>query len=237
MMVNAVMTGITSVALAPFFIYKYLKSSTKSSKEIFLVALLIFGACIQIYSLIYLKISSDISRFDISNIVNFPKGFYRNIVGILIFPGWVIHAIFALLIPIFLLNKEARAVENSLPLIIAIYLSALFAFLSLGMGGGGRYSYASSGLTFIFLLNLLSLKNVNKFAHLLTYFFLLIILYGAALRYFETKNVYDPGWKKFTLSNISELPENKLMLEVFPQWPNTNWAIIFSKEDLDKFKK
>jgi hypothetical protein len=237
MMVNAVMTGITSVALAPFFIYKYLKSSTKSSKEKILVALLIFGACVQIYSLIYLKISSDISRFDISNIVNFPNGFYRNIVGILNFPGWVIHAIFALLIPIFLLNKEARAVENSLPLIIAIYLSALFAFLSLGMVGGGRYSYASSSLTFIFLLNLLSLKKVNKFTHLLTYIFLLIILYGAALRYFETKNVYDPGWKKFTLSNISELPENKLMLEVFPQWPNTNWAIIFSKEDLDKFKK
>jgi hypothetical protein len=238
MMVNAVMTGITSVALAPFFIYKYLKSPSKSSKEKFLVALIIFGACVQIYSLIYLKISSDVSRFDLSNIVNFPKGFYQNIVGILIYPGRVIHAFFVLFIPIiFLLNKEARAVENSLPLIVAIYLSALFAFLSLGMNGGGRYSYASSGLTFIFLLNLLSLKKINKFTHLLTYIFLVIILYGAALRYFETKNFYDPEWKKFTLNNIIELPENKLMLEVFPQWPNTNFVIIFSKENLDKFKK
>ena len=237
MMVNAVMTGITSVALAPFFVCKYLKSPTKSSTEKILTALMMFGVCIQIYSLIYLKISSDVSRFDISNIVNFPNGFYRNIVGILLFPGWVIHTIFVLLIPIFLLNKEARPVENSLPLIIAIYLSALFAFLSLGMSGGARYSYPISGLTFIFLLNLLSLKKVNKFTHLLTYFFVVIILYGAAFSYFETKNFYDPTWKKFSLSNISELPDNKFMLEIFPQWPNTNWVIIFTKENLDKFKK
>lgn len=236
MMVNAVMTGITSVALAPFFIYKYLKSSAKSSEEKILVALMIFGVCIQIYSLIYLKISGELSRFDISNIVNFHNGFIRNLIGGLNFRGWVVKAIFVLSVLTFLVNKEVRAKENSLPLIIAIYLSALFAFLSWGMGGGGRYGYATSGLTFIFILNLLSLKKVNKLTRLLTYIFLILIICGSALRYFETKNMYDPEWKKFSLSNIIKLPDNKLMLKLFPQWPNTNWAIIFTEENLDEFQ-
>ncbi len=237
MMVNAVMTGITSIVLAPFFIYKYLKSSIRSAEEKILVALMIFGACIQIYSLFYLKISGELSRFDISNIVNFHNVFFRNLIGGLNFRGWVVKAMFILSALIFLANKEVRATENSLPLIIAIYLSALFAFLSLGMGGGGRYSYAASGLIFIFILNLLSVKKVNKLTHPLTYIFLIIILCGSALRYFETKNFYDPEWHKFSLSNVVKLPGNNFMLELFPQWPNTNWVIIFTKEKLDEFQK
>ncbi len=237
MMVNAVMTGITSVALAPFFFYKYFKGSTKSSREKILVALMAFGVCIQIFALIYLKVYGDLSRFDVTNIVNFPKGFFSNILGGLNLRGWLVKAIFILSIAILLLRKEIRTIENSLPLIIAIYLGALFAFLSLDMSGGGRYGYPASGLIFIFLLNLISYKKVSRLIHILAYIFLILIFFGSALRFFKTENFYDSQWKKFSLNNIIELSDNKFMLEVFPQWPNTNWAIIFTKENLDKFQK
>lgn len=237
MFFNGALTGITTIALAPFFIFKYLKLKNRSWLEHVLLAILILGIAVQFTAFFYLKMSHELSRLDIANLVNLPAGFFANITSVLPFPGRVIKIVFLVLLGYLLLaiNKNSR--DRLSPLIIATYLALLFALLSLKMLGGDRYGFAPAVLIFVFLVNASFSDNLyKKYIKILIVAFLTIMIYGATISFFDTKIAYDPGWEKFSTKNIKKISDDSYSLKIFPQHWDSIWEINLSKKDLEKFK-
>jgi hypothetical protein len=120
-----------------------------------------------------------------------------------------------------------------LPLYISFYLSLLFAFLALGMHGGGRYGFVSAVLVFTFLVNTVVFRGQKK--QLIIIVLLAFIFLSGLFKFFDTKNFYNSSWVSFKPENVEVLGENLYGLKVFPQWPNVNWEIKFNKEELERY--
>lgn len=230
------LTGVTTIILLPFFIVKFLKQKEHSSIDRLILMILFVGTVIQVIAFIYSKIFFDTARLDLLNIKNFPAGFARNFSTYMSFPGVVIKIVLFPLVVLFIFFKKIRSWEMLLPLLICLYLSGAFAFLSLGMMGGERYGFAPSVLLFVFFINLVFLNGLNKLIRVIAGILVLVSIYGGFESFFKTKNYYDHDWERFSEKNIKPISDAEYRLLLFPQWPNSNWELRFSEKDLLKYK-
>ncbi len=235
MVLNGALTGITTVALLPFYFYGFIKEKHTNTLEHIILYTLFFGALIQILSLFFMTSVGSLNRFDLLNLKNFPIGFYKSLMS---YPkgSSLIKILFFLFIVLALLkSKEKIKTISFMPLLIAVYISGLFTFLSLGMNGGGRYAFAPSVLVFLFLINTVPQINYNKFKNILL--ILTIIIFIMSMKtFFDTKGAYDPSWVRYSVSNISFDFDGNGTIKIFPQGKGTNWAISIKKSDLERYK-
>lgn len=239
MLVNASFTGITSVILFPFFLFKLIllkrnKLSEGISKFDYVITLVIFlGLVTQLYAFYLYSESATSNRLNLANIVEVPFGIIRTFslnfgfYGIL---GYLVVCVI-LLISCYLGLKSRNRISSSIVLLLACYVGICFTVLSLDMRGGGRYGYVPGVLFFIFLLQLRFETQSLKY---LKHFFVSALLFHSAVTFSDTKNFYNRDWIRFSLDNVYVAANGNLQLMLFPQWPNTNWVITVPHQELAK---
>lgn len=233
MLLHGTLTGITSVILFPFFVWKYLKQKTTTSVEKTILLVLFLGLLVQLAALFYLSTTATLGRFSLSNLPNLPYGIFRNLTSFVPTGDNIIRLAFLASIIAFAYQTRAR-LEMQSPAAIAIYLSAIFAFLALGMRGGGRYGYMSAVLSFIFLMNLRPTKQTKlKVFHTAV---MAVLLCASSIKFFETNRFYDLNWVPYSLANAYQNPAGNLEIKIFPQWKNTNWVLTLPAGKYEKYK-
>ena len=234
-LINAVLTGVTSVILLPFFIFRYILSSTRSIRERVIFYCLAFGFFVQVLSLILSK-PTTLGRLSLENFVNFPYGVFNNLISFLRLVetenSYPKAAILFLLMFLLLFSKRRAFV--AVPLLMALYISVVFAFLALGMHGGGRYGYIPSVLIFVYLLNvdLSHIRLLNSLKIMSAVFLVCICAPG----FFQTERYYQADWITFSPDNARELSPGVLEMKLFPQWNGTNWRLVISSEDFERLR-
>lgn len=223
MLVNASLTGITTVILWPLYILKFFRSQQKNNLEIIILLILTIGLAVQFGSLLYLSQHHSIGRFNLGNLPNFPNGVYQNLTSFVPIGGNWIKFLF-LLCSVTIAATQKNLLEIIFPALMAIYISLIFAFLALSMSGGGRYGYISSALYFIFLINL-SPSRHNKLRWIIYMLIIAALLSGSFLKFFRTQDVYNRNWVPYSINNGQINQQGELEVKIFPQWAGTNWAI------------
>ena len=234
MLINAAFTGITSVILFPFFVWKYLRQKAKTNLEKVILVILLIGLVVQLTAVLYLSTNSALSRFSLNNVPNLPYGFFRNITSFVPAGDSIIRLFFTVSI-IALAHQKGIRIGYKNPAVIAIYVSFTFAFLALDMGGGGRYGYIPAVLIFIFLMDLRPARN----AKLNTFHtgVVAIILCASSIQFFKkTSRVYNPSWTPYSLENVYTNSAGELEIKIFPQGKNTNWVLTLPEGKYENYK-
>lgn len=232
MLIIGVLNGITTIVLFPFYLLNFIKDR-KNKLNYTLLIILFFGACVQFYSLIYFINHPDINRFDISNINHFPSAFWRTLTSI-INQGQLSGRIYIFLATFLVLYSVRSSIKKYLkPIMIAFYLSILFAFLSIDMNGGSRYGYPVAVLVCIFIINALSINN--KIIKLFLQFLIALIFLVNLQSFFKIKNAYNASWTRFSTKDIVINSDGKKYMRAFPQ-PVGNWTVYVTDSDLERYK-
>jgi len=233
MLFQAAFTGVTSVIFLPFFVWKFMQEKSMTWFEKSILVILLFGLITQLVALFYLGSNTGLGRFSLGNIQNFPYGVYYNLTSFIAVVGNTYIRLFLLLVVVaFAFNK--KGVQSlTAPIVLAAYVSVVFAFLALGMGGGGRYGYIPAVLLFTSLVNSYASVILVRILKLSIIIFLLIVSFVA---FFDTKNFYNSGWVSFSLENIYENNSGELEMKLFPQWSGTNWVLKIPNEQYEHYK-
>jgi hypothetical protein len=234
MMVNGALTGITTIVLLPFFLWKALKNKDRNKLDSAVLFLLLFGGCVQGAALAYLSFCEPLGRIDMRHISNLGIGVFRNISEFIPEMNPVLRRL-VIVTTASLCVLGARKNCNYLKVIfVSFYLSFIFGFLSLEMSGGSRYGYAPAVLIFLFLLNgYASTRKILKSA----FGVLIAILLVFSIReFFRTTGFYNPKWARYSLKNAYRNSYGELELKIFPQWENTNWVIRLPIGKYERFQ-
>jgi len=233
MIMNGALTGITTIVLIPFYLFKMFNNRSREGLDYIIIIILVIGSIIQISSVIYLSQTEGLIRFSLSNLPNFPHAVLSNFFSIV-----NSNKIFKVLIfaPILLLSLTAPLKEKTIymPLLMAFYLSVMFAFLGLYMKGAPRYGYAPSVLVFVYLINFLCIYK-GKLKYLL--YLLTIIIFALSLKgFFKTKDVYNPAWHRYSLKNPKQNENGTKFIQFFPQGQGCNWFATIKDKDLEIYR-
>lgn len=234
MIFNAALTGITSIVLLPFFLFKHLKSRVDDESKLLktIVLILSVGALVQIFSFIATWGVAAESRLSVENIWHLPLGFVNS----LIYGPYLvkIFVVLPLAFSVSMCFSERRInYERALPILIATYLAFVFALFSLGMQGGPRYAYAPSVLLMVFILNSpLPVHRFGRGAFLGSVVLLFIIFF---VRFFNTQRFYEHSWPIFSIPSAEEVSDGALNIPIHPQWEGAKWSIQLTTDDLKKY--
>lgn len=218
------MTGVTTVVLVPFFIYKCRKAGW-NRKHVSILSVLLAGLLIQLLSLVYLSMGEQVTRFSLENLPSFPGGLLRTFASIFTeVPLGLRYVLFGGLI--YILRKNLFVMrELNFPLLMAVYLVVIFTFVSLHMRGGERYGYAPSVLIFLFMLNI---YNIKRHERSFRYIFLLIF-FGAIVKFFAvTDDGYNHLWIPYSANNAFTDNNGVSYIRIFPQGANRDWRIVLN---------
>jgi len=231
MLIQAALTGVTSVIFLPFFLWKYFIQEKKSDVDLKIVAVLSLGLIVQLGSLFYLKMDGELGRFSLTNLPNFPFGTLSNLTAFI--PNTADNTKILLLV-VLLFTGFYQRMKISLisPIIVAVYASTVFAFLALEMRGAERYGYIPSVLVFVFLLSLLPSKH--KLLDLM-----LISIIGAVLllslsKFFKTDHFYNHAWVPYDVERAYRQGSGMLYIKIFPQWEHTNLVIELPEKEYER---
>lgn len=216
------MTGVTTVVLAPFYIYKCWKAGW-NRKHLSILFILLAGLLIQLLSLIYLSMGDQVARFSLENLANYPIGLLRTFAGIFTeVPLGLRYILLGYLI--YILRKDLFVVrELNFPVLMAVYLVLVFTFVSLKMSGGERYGYAPCVLIFLFMLNLYKTNSQGR-AFRYLYFFIFV---GAIVKFFVvTDDGYNHNWIPYSANKTFVDDNGASYIRVFPQGGNADWRIV-----------
>jgi hypothetical protein len=196
-----------------------------------LLLILVAGTVLQTAALFQLISEGQTGRFQFQNIKNFPLGVYHNLSAVIPSMGrreTVIMSIFTFMIIVF--GKVTDRFKFQ-PIVLAVYISCIFAFLSLEMMGGARYGYAPAVLIFLFLLN--TFDSGNKYYRLAVTTLTSILFLFSLRSFFQTRGMYNPTWVRYSLKNAHRDASGDLQLKIFPQWQGTNWVLKLPPRDWD----
>lgn len=232
-LIQAALTGITSVILTPFFLFKFFRLPNKLRRnDLVILAVLSSGLLVQIFALCYLSTSSDFTRLDLKYLVNFPYAVVHHLTL------YVDHGFYSKLFVITLLAllflRSGMSLEEALPFLLAIYVSIVFSLLALEMSGAGRYAYIPTVLIFIFLKHL-RLKVFSKAYYLRSVLLYILMIFSISKYFLEIDRFYEKHWSSYSFSNILQLQEDLFQVKIFPQWNETNWRILLTREQVEKY--
>lgn len=233
MIINGALTGITTIVLLPFYLFKMFKSRSRVGLDYIIIITLVIGCIIQLSSVIYLSQTEGLIRFSLSNLPNFPSAVLSNFFSIVNSNKVLKVLIFT---PILVLSLTASLKEKTIymPLLMAFYLSVMFAFLGLGMKGAPRYGYAPAVMVFVYSINFLFLYK-GKLKYLI--YLLTTIIFALSLNgFFKTKDVYNPAWVRYSIKNLKQNENGTKVIQFFPQVPGSNWSLTITDEDLETYK-
>lgn len=208
----SLLTGITSVILIPFFLWK-MKVNGKSTRFKIWTCLALLALLIQLISFSFNFLYHHENRFSISNVVNLPLtvlSFFR-FPGTLDFLPRAINSTASVFFFIGVLLVIKKSGENKFLVYLAIWIAIVFSVASLSMSGGGRYVYAVGMITIIFLLKAWRNTATRKLSAYLLFFVCL-----KTIDYFYDSATYPSDWKTYS-SEIIRLDGRPGFIEVFPQ--------------------
>lgn len=211
-------TGVTTVVLTPFFIFKYFYGRNKTFIDRCVIYILLFGLLLQCMALFYSSLSQQTSRFTLDNINNLSGGFVNTAFAIFsVMPKGLKLSCISLLVILALLKNKM------LPIYLGVWVSFFYTILSIGMQGGARYGYFPSIMILVFLVGLAFDKNIwVKSASLLI---LAAVVVYSSVSFFNTKDFYDPHWVIYDPMLRFVDDEGRTYIKIFPQWNDTNWVI------------
>lgn len=85
----------------------------------------------------------------------------------------------------------------------------VFIVLSIGMQGGGRYYFPSAVIMSIYISNMISINNINKY---LVYFFVSAQVCVKLALFFDMESVYKAEWPIYSDSVLAATKNNGIVL-------------------------
>lgn len=218
-------TGVTTIILLPFLIFKYLNDCRRNNFFILILVIVLCGLIIQIiayyHQIFYLQ---NISRISLGNLINLPKAFFWGLRfpgKIDLFPGALMTIISVLysigFVYICILTKFYRLI------FLLSYLLFILCFLSLGMSGGPRYFLATSVLQVLIIINSFDKFSFGKYS--LIVFSLVMIIFCKCFDFFGRSYYRDYAWTPFQEEYLNVLMKNEKILRIFPQDEKGGWKI------------
>lgn len=246
MLMIAVLTGVTSVILLPFFLLKLfhkkqLQPFSTSKVDWIFFLIIVFGLIVQLVAFYYsLSHGGYGPRLHIRFISNFPNGFLSSLL-------WIVHGewqgassqyAISIIFGPFLLYSLYRAIKDDLEsrylVTLALYISLMFTLLSLGMAGGSRYTYVVSVVLLILFIQQAS-GNRNVLLKRTAFIALAFIVLIKIPSYFYTKVYYDHNWDTYESQFNKAISGEQNFIRVYPQRPDRDWRILLhrvSKQDI-----
>lgn len=231
MLLVAVLTGVTATVLLPFFAMQAWRARHLGAKAWLWCAILLLGLVLQVVAHL-LDPGGDpgANRFSLANLGNFPRGFGY----VMVFPvnaqwkgGWikeVVQGAAGVALLLFWWAALRQGGEARRLLLLAVYLAAVFAALSIGMGGGPRYAYPVAMVLVLILFR--ELGEAPRKGRRLAMVLLLLMLAVKLPAYFSTRKYYDPEWPTHA-SELARLNAGQQdHIRVFPRWKNADWRIV-----------
>ncbi len=229
LLLTASLSGVTSVILLPFFLTKAWQSRRLKSHRTFTEvqissAIVTFGFFVQILCYFFSTNEYAFARLSPEFIKDLPAGLQRTF----LFVFYGSSTILTKLTPLPFLFFGFISCKNSLlaryAFLLVLYVAFVFTILSIGMLGGERYGYIVSVLLVLLLLN--GVFATEKITRILSYGFLLIFLIHKAEYFLHTDLYYDKSWNSYSSEYSRFLAGETSELQIFPQWPNTDWKIV-----------
>jgi len=219
---NGALTGVTSVILAPFFLWKGLerwRAGLPLGRFAGIFGILAVGVAVQGTALLVCAGEpAGLQRFDLGNLNHLPWGWFRTCFAVFHNPwiGLLYLPLGLAALPRMLRSHRGAWMLPALP----IYVSAIFTFTSLGMEGGERYAFVPTVIFFVLLLHHLDRETRTLLAWatgglgVLTFAFYFV-------SFFKTGDCYDPRWVPYRQAYAARGSS----IRIFPQWEGSRWEI------------
>ena len=235
MIFNAALTGVTSILLLPFFLFKTILIKGNKRVDFVILSILGLGLVIQIISLIIISSNPGLDRLNLANFRNLPFGLMSTFsFGFSIYGKFGIFLLPSLMLLFFLFwFKSSRKSHSFFPFILAFYVGGLFTILSSEMFGGARYGYTPTVLIFIGLVNTQFIPNLFSYYKSVL---IVVLFFHAAVSFTITEHFYDYDWVRFSLKNAHINQNGDMVLKLFPQGPNDNWEISVPYDQIEKYR-
>ncbi|CAA0104569.1 Uncharacterised protein [BD1-7 clade bacterium] len=216
------LSGIPANILAPVFFYVYITTGNALALRLFSV--LCFTTILQLFFVLSLDHGSRIGSFGIPVLTKVVLG----TIQYPIFRTYGLSALTLLTIPLVLaVFKYLRKKDYFLLFFGSTFLlTALLILMSLGMRGGGRYSYAPS---VIFVMGLIAAsfdRSLGVLPRRIFGFYLSLSLVVGCLMFPFRGGLWDAkDWKRWS-SEVEQFESGeKTELYIYPQWEKKRWTL------------
>lgn len=223
MVAHGAFTGVTSVVLTPFFLWRALRERQSAGTLAGVTALLCVGTLVQGGVILFLATQTEIARFSLEHLHNLPRALFRNLTSVVPVVNGALRALCASLILVIVIPEWRRIKRQPQPVVLALYLSVVFALFSVKMLAGGRYGYIPAVLLFLTLLQLPPLAT--KLRHWALVAIIASLLLLSTVKFFDTALFYDPQWERYSLTNAYPNAAGELEIKIFPQWSDNSWVL------------
>lgn len=230
----AVLTGVTSAVLFPFFLYRaYLAPDAaeleRAARRRLETACAVVGAglVVQLGAFAFGG-SGGVSRLAIKDLGNLPEGFFRTTFYAVQGHETLISAMFGILAVAVAGWAVVKVRETRLVALLIVWLGLVFSLLSVDMAGGGRYSLAPAVLTVVCILNA-RVPGLRENVAAALPVAGLFVLYKAVF-YIDTREVYDPAWGSFAEEYEMSRRRGLDHIEVYPKGSETPWRITLPRQ-------
>ncbi len=234
MLAAAVLTGVTSAVLFPFFLYRaYLAPEAaelgRAARRRLRTVCAVVGAGLAVQLAAFAFGGADgVSRLALENLGNLPEGFFRTVFYSVHGHETLISAMFGLLVVAVVGWAVVKARETRLVALLIVWLGLAFALLSIDMAGGGRYSLAPAVLTLICILNVRPPRPLEVAIAAFPVFCLFALYKGVFL--IDTRGVYDPEWGSFAEEYETSRRRGLDHIEVYPKGAGAPWRITLPRQ-------
>lgn len=227
--VMAVLTSGTSVILAPLFLLKYAlsKRDAKSVLNVnrnFLFALIfVLGFLVQLLVKL-MAVDDGVPRLSVEYFQYLPRGLMRTFFYLFSENPTTISIVFSVATSVAALVALVFVREHRAVLLLAIYAGLAYTLLSLGMMGGGRYSFIPSVMFIVYALNVVQGLDTRYLQYTLAALGAIFLLYRVQF-YFDIERFYPDDWLSFSAEYAQAIESGSDTVKVFPQWEGIDWRI------------
>lgn len=232
--VMAVLTSGTSVILAPLFVLKYIFSKRDAKSELsvnrnFLFALIfVLGFLVQLLVKL-MAVDDGVPRLSVEYFQYLPRGLMRTFFYLFSENPTTISIVFSVATTVAALIALVFVREHRPVLLLAIYAGLAYTLLSLGMMGGGRYSFIPSVMLIVYALNVAQGLDTRYLQYTLAALGAVFLLYRVQF-YFDIERFYPDEWLSFSAEYAQAVESGSDTVKVFPQWEGIDWRITIEKD-------
>jgi hypothetical protein len=227
--VMAVLTSGTSVILAPLFALKYIlskrdaKSPLSVNRNFIFALIFVLGFVVQLLAKL-LSVDDGVPRLSVEYFQYLPRGLMRTFFYLFSENPTVISTVFSAATTVAALVSFTLVREHRPALLLAIYVGLAYTLLSLGMMGGGRYSFIPSVILIVYGINVVQSLEARYLRYIFLALGIIFLLYRVQF-YFDIERFYPDEWLSFSEEYSQAVEAGSDTVKVFPQWEGIDWRI------------
>jgi len=153
-----------------------------------------------------------------------PRGLMRTFFYLFSENPTTISVVFSVATTVAALIALVLVREHRPVLLLAIYAGLAYTLLSLGMMGGGRYSFIPSVMFIVYALNVAQGLDTRYLQYPLAALGAIFLLYRVQF-YFDIERFYPDDWLSFSAEYAQAVESGSDTVKVFPQWEGIDWRI------------